>query len=106
MAGRIIRMREMLFAALQEVGAPGRWNHILEQIGMFSYTGLTKVHLRSPLCATPVSCCRTSNSQYNNALCKTPSDGGGIRDCNGSLGGFFGIEGSVVEGAGLLSGPT
>ena len=25
------------------VGAPGDWSHILKQIGMFSYTGLTKV---------------------------------------------------------------
>lgn len=45
MAGRIIRMREMLFAALKEVGAPGKWDHIMEQIGMFSFTGLTKVCL-------------------------------------------------------------
>jgi aspartate aminotransferase len=45
MAGRIIHMRELLFKALQEVGAPGTWNHILDQIGMFSYTGLTKVRL-------------------------------------------------------------
>ncbi len=26
------------------VGCPGDWSHILKQIGMFSYTGLTKVH--------------------------------------------------------------
>jgi aspartate/tyrosine/aromatic aminotransferase len=30
-------------ARLPAVGAPGDWNHILKQIGMFSYTGLTKV---------------------------------------------------------------
>lgn len=43
MADRIITMREKLHAALKEVGAPGTWDHITSQIGMFSYTGLTKV---------------------------------------------------------------
>ena len=43
MADRIITMREKLHAALKEVGAPGSWDHITSQIGMFSYTGLTKV---------------------------------------------------------------
>ena len=47
MADRIITMREKLHAALKEVGAPGSWDHIISQIGMFSYTGLTKVHLLS-----------------------------------------------------------
>lgn len=28
-----------------QVGAPGNWDHIVNQIGMFSYTGLTKVSL-------------------------------------------------------------
>lgn len=42
MAGRIMQMRQELFRALQQVGAPGSWNHILDQIGMFSFTGLTK----------------------------------------------------------------
>lgn len=27
-----------------QVGAPGNWDHIVNQIGMFSYTGLTKVN--------------------------------------------------------------
>jgi hypothetical protein len=26
-----------------QVGAPGNWDHIINQIGMFSYTGLSKV---------------------------------------------------------------
>ncbi len=43
MADRIITMREKLHSALKEVGAPGTWDHIISQIGMFSYTGLTKV---------------------------------------------------------------
>ena len=42
MADRIITMREKLHSALKEVGAPGSWDHITSQIGMFSYTGLTK----------------------------------------------------------------
>ena len=43
MADRIITMREKLHSALKEVCAPGTWDHIISQIGMFSYTGLTKV---------------------------------------------------------------
>jgi Aminotransferase class I and II len=43
MADRIMSMRLQLYEALREVGAPGDWQHILKQIGMFSYTGLTKV---------------------------------------------------------------
>ncbi|PSC72490.1 aspartate cytoplasmic [Micractinium conductrix] len=47
MADRIHTMRRMLFDALQEVGAPGSWNHVLEQIGMFSYTGLTEAQVEN-----------------------------------------------------------
>ena len=43
MADRINSMRTLLFQELQRVGAPGKWRHIVEQIGMFSYTGLTRV---------------------------------------------------------------
>ncbi|KAL3149705.1 hypothetical protein ABBQ38_013535 [Trebouxia sp. C0009 RCD-2024] len=46
MADRIITMREKLHAALKEVGAPGSWDHIISQIGMFSYTGLTKAQVQ------------------------------------------------------------
>jgi len=42
MADRIISMRQQLRAALEANGAPGTWNHITDQIGMFSFTGLTK----------------------------------------------------------------
>eukprot|EP00850_Spirogloea_muscicola_P014667 SM000107S14033 [mRNA] locus=s107:11063:15025:- [translate_table: standard] len=58
MADRIIRMRHQLYEALQERGkhlmpeyfalnflpprTPGDWSHILKQIGMFTFTGLTK----------------------------------------------------------------
>ncbi len=43
MSNRIKTMRTQLYDALKEVGAPGDWTHIINQIGMFSYTGLTKV---------------------------------------------------------------
>eukprot|EP00879_Flechtneria_rotunda_P014205 GHRR01014842.1.p1 GENE.GHRR01014842.1~~GHRR01014842.1.p1 ORF type:complete len:347 (+),score=104.60 GHRR01014842.1:506-1546(+) len=42
MSARIRHMRSALFDALQEVQCPGNWEHIKDQIGMFSFTGLTK----------------------------------------------------------------
>lgn len=42
MSGRIIDMRKTLRAKLEEMGTPGTWNHITDQIGMFSFTGLTE----------------------------------------------------------------
>nr|AIT70256.1 aspartate aminotransferase [Eucheuma denticulatum] len=41
MADRIRDMREKLRAALIKNGTPGNWDHIVKQIGMFSFTGLT-----------------------------------------------------------------
>lgn len=41
MANRIIAMRAGLRERLEKLGTPGTWNHITEQIGMFSFTGLT-----------------------------------------------------------------
>ena len=35
-------MRKALRAKLEELGTPGTWNHITDQIGMFSFTGLTE----------------------------------------------------------------
>lgn len=40
MSGRIKDMRKALRSKLEELGTPGQWNHITEQIGMFSFTGL------------------------------------------------------------------
>lgn len=41
MARRIIDMRKELHRRLtEELKTPGNWDHILRQIGMFSYTGL------------------------------------------------------------------
>jgi aspartate aminotransferase len=42
MAGRIISMRKALRAKLEEMGTPGSWKHITDQIGMFSFTGLSE----------------------------------------------------------------
>jgi aspartate aminotransferase len=41
MAGRIIAMRTLLKEKLYEAGSKRNWDHITNQIGMFSYTGLT-----------------------------------------------------------------
>ncbi|XP_070541489.1 aspartate aminotransferase, cytoplasmic-like [Ptychodera flava] len=40
MANRVIAMREALKQKLKSLGTPGNWDHITDQIGMFSYTGL------------------------------------------------------------------
>ncbi|KAL3280845.1 hypothetical protein HHI36_004074 [Cryptolaemus montrouzieri] len=40
MADRLIQMRKELRGALERLRAPGNWEHITNQIGMFSYTGL------------------------------------------------------------------
>lgn len=45
MSGRIIDMRKALRAKLEELGTPGTWNHITDQIGMFSFTGLTEAQV-------------------------------------------------------------
>lgn len=42
MSGRIIGMRTALREKLEALGTPGTWNHITEQIGMFSFTGLSE----------------------------------------------------------------
>jgi len=42
MADRIIGMRKELFRLLtEELNTPGNWEHIINQIGMFSFTGVT-----------------------------------------------------------------
>lgn len=46
MSTRIIEMRAALFGQLTELGTPGTWTHITEQIGMFSYTGLSGAQVR------------------------------------------------------------
>lgn len=38
---RLIRMRTLLYEELVKNGCPGNWDHIIQQRGMFAYTGLT-----------------------------------------------------------------
>ncbi|KZC11179.1 PREDICTED: probable aspartate aminotransferase, cytoplasmic [Dufourea novaeangliae] len=42
MSGRIKEMRKKLYERLVRLGTPGSWEHITQQIGMFSYTGFTE----------------------------------------------------------------
>jgi len=42
MSGRIKQVRELLYKELKDLGTPGDWSHILNQIGMFTYTGLSE----------------------------------------------------------------
>jgi len=41
-ADRINKMRTVLRNELERIGTRGTWNHITDQIGMFSYTGMTR----------------------------------------------------------------
>jgi len=41
MSGRIQKMRKMLRARVEQLKTPGTWNHITDQIGMFTFTGLS-----------------------------------------------------------------
>lgn len=41
MTNRIKDMRKALRGNLEKLGTKGTWNHITDQTGMFSYTGLT-----------------------------------------------------------------
>ncbi|KAK6448403.1 putative aspartate aminotransferase [Trichoderma asperellum] len=45
MSGRIIDMRNALRSKLEGLGTPGTWNHITDQIGMFSFTGLSEAQV-------------------------------------------------------------
>ncbi|RMZ81365.1 hypothetical protein DV738_g2243, partial [Chaetothyriales sp. CBS 135597] len=45
MSGRILDMRKGLKAELDRLGTPGNWDHIVNQIGMFSFTGLTEAQV-------------------------------------------------------------
>lgn len=46
MSGRIIDMRKGLRQRLEAKGTPGSWQHITDQIGMFSFTGLTEAQVK------------------------------------------------------------
>lgn len=47
MSSRIIKMRKELYDNLIELKTPGTWNHIIDQIGMFSFTGLNVQQCRT-----------------------------------------------------------
>lgn len=42
MADRVLLMRDQLKSKLLALGTPGTWDHITQQIGMFSFTGLNR----------------------------------------------------------------
>lgn len=42
MSGRMTDMRQGLYNKLQQVGSKHSWKHVVDQIGMFAYTGLSK----------------------------------------------------------------
>lgn len=46
MSGRIIEMRTALRGKLESLKTPGTWNHITDQIGMFSFTGLNEAQVQ------------------------------------------------------------
>ena len=46
MSGRIINMRHILRSKLEDMETPGTWQHITDQIGMFSFTGLREHQVR------------------------------------------------------------
>uniref|UniRef100_A0A3Q1FG66 aspartate transaminase n=1 Tax=Acanthochromis polyacanthus TaxID=80966 RepID=A0A3Q1FG66_9TELE len=41
-SNRVLLMRDQLKSKLQALGTPGTWDHITQQIGMFSFTGLNR----------------------------------------------------------------
>lgn len=45
MSGRIKEMRKGLYERLNKLKTPGTWEHVINQIGMFSYTGLSGKHI-------------------------------------------------------------
>ncbi|TVY28388.1 putative aspartate aminotransferase, cytoplasmic [Lachnellula hyalina] len=45
MTSRIGSMRVSLYEEFQKLGTPGSWNHLLQQTGMFCYTGLSAAHV-------------------------------------------------------------
>lgn len=42
MANRITNARILLLNKLKEIETPGDWSHIMKQMGMFTFTGLTQ----------------------------------------------------------------
>ena len=64
MSGRIARMRRLLYEGLVNAGTPspsGDWRHIVTQIGMFAFTGLTV--------RVDLECCRTHLLHLARVIC-------------------------------------
>ena len=57
MANRIHEMRTLLFDELKRIQCPGDWSHIVKQIGMFTFTGLTRTTTTTTAAATSVEEC-------------------------------------------------
>lgn len=47
MANRIIKMREQLVDGLKKEGSSHNWQHVIDQIGMFCFTGLKPEQVRT-----------------------------------------------------------
>lgn len=47
MSSRIRSMRQALRQCLEKLETPGKWEHITQQIGMFSFTGLNRKFFHS-----------------------------------------------------------
>ena len=47
MADRIISMRQLLKLNLEKAGSIRSWNHVVNQIGMFCYSGITPEQVES-----------------------------------------------------------
>ena len=43
--GGVQNITRKVIRKLEELGTPGTWNHITDQIGMFSFTGLTEAQV-------------------------------------------------------------
>ncbi|KAM3960109.1 glutamate oxaloacetate transaminase 1 [Aphomia sociella] len=89
MSSRVFQMREALRAELIKLGTPGNWDHIVKQIGLFSYTGLTQrqveyliqeyhIYLlksgRINICGLNPSNIQYVAKAFNDAVIKFPSD--------------------------------
>ena len=55
MSQRVLAMRKALRDALIAVGAPGNWDHIVNQRGLFTYSGLSGAVI-SFACIVCVTC--------------------------------------------------
>lgn len=78
MADRVLLMRAQLKEKLQSLGTPGTWDHITDQIGMFSFTGLNREsNDRGPARGTR-SCSQCVEAVHLMAFCVFHSQTGGV----------------------------